>query len=167
MSLLVLVLWQNDGAVPSISSSPSILPLNPRDRETEQDKVYFWKTLKVNQVPEHLQKLPITPSVGFPQVKARFPPETSTSAASARNLSDELITVSGSGRDTFRRWTARLVDSLVTLWVMDIKDEFSDAVAAAVTIDFTKTDWKETNVFATNIRYLGGFLSAFDLSSDL
>ncbi|KAK1988566.1 family 47 glycosyl hydrolase [Colletotrichum cereale] len=155
---------------------------------TEQDKSYFWRTVKTNHPAPHLQQLPVAPSVRFPQVQAHFPPETSVRRrvreerqqavkqafskawASYREhawLADELTPVSGSRRNTFGGWAATLVDSLDTLWIMGMKDEFSDAVAAAATIDFTRTDLDEINVFETNIRYLGGFLSAFDLSGDV
>lgn len=49
---------------------------------------------------------------------------------------------------------------------MDLKSEFNEAVAAAVTIDFSGTTMHEVNVFETTIRYLGGFISAYDLSGD-
>ncbi|GKT43533.1 endoplasmic reticulum mannosyl-oligosaccharide 1,2-alpha-mannosidase [Colletotrichum spaethianum] len=189
ISLLLTILWHNDGALPSISSTSSTLPPKPIVWETEQDKAYFWKTVKVNHpAPEPLQQLPIAPSVRFPQVQAHFSPETGTQRRIREErqqivkkafskawrsyqkhawLSDELTPVSGSRRNTFGGWAATLVDSLDTLWIMGMKDEFSDAVVAAVTIDFTKTDQEEINVFETNIRYLGGFLSAFDLSGDV
>ncbi|GKT48620.1 endoplasmic reticulum mannosyl-oligosaccharide 1,2-alpha-mannosidase [Colletotrichum spaethianum] len=189
VSLLLLVLWHNDGALPSIpSSSSSILPPKPIEWKTEQDESYFWKTAKVSHRVPQLQQLPIAPSVRFPQIQAHFPPETSVQRrvreerqqaikqafskawASYRKhawLSDELTPVSGGRRNTFGGWAATLVDSLDTLWIMDMKDEFSDAVEAAITIDFTKTDLEEINVFETNIRYLGGFLSAFDLSGEV
>ncbi|GKT59209.1 glycoside hydrolase family 47 protein [Colletotrichum tofieldiae] len=189
VSLFLLLLWHNDGALPSIaSSSSSIRPPNPIKWMTEQDESYFWKTVKVDHPAPRLQQLPAAPSVRFPQVQAHFPPETSIERrvreerqqaireafskawASYRKhawLSDELTPVSGGRRNTFGGWAATLVDSLDTLWIMDMKGEFSDAVAAAITIDFTKTDLEEINVFETNIRYLGGFLSAFDLSGDI
>ena len=47
-----------------------------------------------------------------------------------------------------------------------MKEEFDQAVAAAVSIDFSGTRAEEVNVFETTIRYLGGFLSAYDLSGD-
>ncbi|KAK4185445.1 glycoside hydrolase [Podospora australis] len=81
-------------------------------------------------------------------------------------LSDELAPVSGGKRDTFGGWGATLVDSLDTLWIMGMKDEFEEAVTAASKIDFQKIPDDKLNVFETNIRYLGGFLSAYDLSGD-
>ena len=47
---------------------------------------------------------------------------------------------------------------------MDLHKEFEDAVAAIQEIDFSTCALKELNVFETTIRYLGGFLSAYDLS---
>ena len=46
---------------------------------------------------------------------------------------------------------------------MDLHDEFDYAVRAIEKIDFTTSDHDEINVFETTIRYLGGFLSAYDL----
>jgi mannosyl-oligosaccharide alpha-1,2-mannosidase len=82
-------------------------------------------------------------------------------------LSDELTPVTGGRRDVFGGWGATLVDSLDTLWIMGLRDEFDEAVAAATSrIDFDKVGAQDVNVFETNIRYLGGFLAAYDLSGD-
>jgi mannosyl-oligosaccharide alpha-1,2-mannosidase len=56
---------------------------------------------------------------------------------------------------------------LDTLWIMGMKDEFKEAVQAVETIDFTTCALDEINVFETTIRYLGGFLAAYDLSNDV
>lgn len=79
---------------------------------------------------------------------------------------DELSPVSGGNKTTFGGWAATMVDSLDTLYIMDMKAEFNEAVDAVVDIDFSKTSMHLINVFETTIRYLGGLLSAFDLSSD-
>ncbi|KAH8725229.1 alpha-mannosidase IC [Phaeosphaeriaceae sp. PMI808] len=77
---------------------------------------------------------------------------------------DELAPISGGAKDTFGSWGATLVDSLDTLWIMGMKQEFAEAVDAAVQIDFgPKTDG-DINVFETIIRYLGGFIGAYDVS---
>ncbi|KAK4656510.1 hypothetical protein QC762_204900 [Podospora pseudocomata] len=81
-------------------------------------------------------------------------------------MSDEIMPISGGKRDVFGGWGATLVDSLDTLWIMDLKDEFKEAVEAASKIDFSKAPGDKVNVFETNIRYLGGFLAAYDLSGD-
>lgn len=47
---------------------------------------------------------------------------------------------------------------------MELFDEFNDAVAALKTVDFSTCVLEELNVFETTIRYLGGFLAAYDLS---
>ncbi|KAI1392640.1 glycoside hydrolase family 47 protein [Hypoxylon trugodes] len=79
---------------------------------------------------------------------------------------DELMPVSGKGRDApgFGGWGATLVDSLSTLWIMGLKDEFYEAAAAAVTIDWSETRDSSCNFFETTIRHLGGLLGAYDLS---
>ncbi|KAK8008979.1 glycosyl hydrolase family 47 [Apiospora marii] len=79
---------------------------------------------------------------------------------------DELTPVSGRGKDTFGGWAATLVDSLDTLWIMELRDEFRHAAAAAVTLDWAKTRDSSCNVFETTIRHLGGLLSAYDLSKE-
>ena len=81
-------------------------------------------------------------------------------------LQDELAPISGTSKNPFGGWAATLVDTLDTLWIMDLKTEFGDAVDAAVTIDFSTTSTEEINLFETTIRYLGGLLSAYDLSGD-
>lgn len=81
-------------------------------------------------------------------------------------LSDESAPVSGSKKDTFGCWTATLADTLITLWIADLKEEFHDGVEVLLEIDFTKITQGETNVFETAIRYLGKFIAAFDLSGD-
>lgn len=98
-------------------------------------------------------------------------------------LRDEVKPLSGQPHDPFGGWAATLVDSLGeyptgqctppdilfltssdTLWIMELYDDFSNAVEAIEKIDFSTCALEEINVFETTIRYLGGFLSAYDLS---
>ncbi|KAI0024333.1 glycoside hydrolase [Xylariomycetidae sp. FL0641] len=79
---------------------------------------------------------------------------------------DELTPVSGMPKNTFGGWAATLVDALDTLWIMDLRDEFHDAVAAIATIDWSATDETACNFFETTIRHLGGLLSAHELSQE-
>ncbi|PQE19835.1 putative class I alpha mannosidase protein [Rutstroemia sp. NJR-2017a WRK4] len=79
-------------------------------------------------------------------------------------LRDEVTPISGAWRDTFGGWAATLVDSLDTLWIMGLKEDFELAVRAVEHIDFSTTDTKDINVFETTIRYMGGFLAAYDVS---
>lgn len=79
-------------------------------------------------------------------------------------MKDELSPVSGGSRNPFCEWAATLVDSLDTLWIMDMMEEFEEAVEAVKRIDFTTTERRDIPLFETVIRYLGGLLSAYDLS---
>ena len=47
---------------------------------------------------------------------------------------------------------------------MGLTEEFDNAVNALGNIDFSTSSLQEINVFETTIRYLGGFLAAYDLS---
>lgn len=78
---------------------------------------------------------------------------------------DELTPVTKHGKDPFCGWAATLVDSLDTLWIMGLKDEFDDAVQAVKAIDFTTTPYRsDIPIFETIIRYLGGLLGAYDVT---
>lgn len=79
-------------------------------------------------------------------------------------LRDEVSPLSGKYKDTFGGWAATLVDALDSLWIMGLIEDFELAVKAAETIDFTTTETGTINVFETTIRYLGGFLAAYDVS---
>ncbi|KAK7750299.1 hypothetical protein SLS62_007816 [Diatrype stigma] len=81
-------------------------------------------------------------------------------------MHDELAPVTGESRDPLGGWAATLVDSLDTLWVMGLEEEFYEAVAAVVTIDWSITKETSCNFFETTTRHLGGLLSAYDLSHE-
>ncbi|KAJ2893119.1 glycosyl hydrolase family 47 [Zalerion maritima] len=79
---------------------------------------------------------------------------------------DELMPVSGGHRNVFNGWGATLIDTLDTLWIMDMKDEFNEAVEHVAGLDFNNLTQPNINLFETNIRYLGGLLGAYDLSGE-
>ena len=79
-------------------------------------------------------------------------------------LMDELSPISGRSRNPFCGWAATLVDSLDTLWIMGLKEEFDEAAKAVDSIDFTTTMRNDIPVFETVIRYLGGLIGAYDIS---
>lgn len=79
-------------------------------------------------------------------------------------LKDALKPISGGFQDQFSGWAATLVDSLDTLWILGLRDEFDEAVEAVAKIDFGLSTSPRVNTFETNIRYLGGLIAAYDLS---
>lgn len=79
-------------------------------------------------------------------------------------MKDALLPIAGGYKDQFSGWAATLVDSLDTLWIMGLRDEFDEAVEAVAAIDFGKSSGDRVNTFETNIRYLGGLMGAYDLS---
>ncbi|KAK0391554.1 hypothetical protein NLU13_1054 [Sarocladium strictum] len=164
--------------LPAAASFPSSLPLN---------EAYAWRTLKTNYPVSTVAPLPTEQPRSFPKVQAVFTKESRSSRQQRLErqkavketflrswkaykehawLQDELKPVTGSSHNPFGGWAASLVDALDTLWIMDLKEEFAEAVGAIDQIDFRETTLDEVNVFETTIRYLGGFLSAFDLSQD-
>ncbi|KAI6093079.1 glycoside hydrolase family 47 protein [Hypoxylon rubiginosum] len=77
---------------------------------------------------------------------------------------DEIKPVTGTYKDPFGGWAATLVDSLDSLWLIGMKEDFELAVKACDDIDFSTTEARDINIFETVIRYLGGFLAAYELS---
>lgn len=175
--------WRND-------VKPQLDRARPQNQEWETtvDETYFWKKVVTNYPKTTFQPLPTAAPLSFPKVQANFPKESADlrqirishqEAVKATMLrcwssykkhawmADELEPLSGTSRNHFGGWAATLVDSLDTLWIMDLHEEFDEAVQAIDAIDFTHTDLEEVNIFETTIRYLGGFLAAFDLSEDI
>ncbi|KAL0959972.1 hypothetical protein HGRIS_011634 [Hohenbuehelia grisea] len=78
---------------------------------------------------------------------------------------DELAPVSEAFRDTRNGWGATIIDAMSTMFIMDLEDLFNEAVNFASQIDFSKSKTDSSvSVFETTIRYLGGLLSAYELS---
>jgi len=80
---------------------------------------------------------------------------------------DELLPVSGEKQNNWGGLGTTLIDSLDTLWLMDMKHEFWEArdwVNDELSFDAPDS---EVSVFETTIRNLGGLLSAYDLSGDI
>ncbi|GAB4849953.1 mannosyl-oligosaccharide alpha-1,2-mannosidase [Ancistrocladus abbreviatus] len=78
---------------------------------------------------------------------------------------DELQPQSRSGVNSFGGLGATLVDSLDTLYIMGLNEQFQRAREwVANSLDFNK-DY-DASVFETTIRVVGGLLSAYDLSLD-
>jgi mannosyl-oligosaccharide alpha-1,2-mannosidase len=79
-------------------------------------------------------------------------------------MQDEVTPLSGTHKNGFGGWGATLVDSLDTLWIMGMQDDFDLAINELRNIQFTTMSATKVNVFETTIRYLGGLMSAYDLS---
>lgn len=79
---------------------------------------------------------------------------------------DELLPLSSSSKKSLHGWGAQIVDALDGLWLMGFKDDFRAAVRFISRIDWSNTHGETVNVFEVTIRYLGGLLSAYDLSEE-
>lgn len=146
---------------------------------------FDWTSVRQRHPASSLRPLPTGPTKQLGPVQHAFPGyvhdattrerQQAVRAAFVRSwdsyrahawLMDELAPVSGGGKTTFGGWAATLVDALDTLWIMDLKEEFYDAAAAAVQLDWAKTTDTAINVFETTIRHLGGLLGAYELSGE-
>lgn len=172
--------------LPSSSSSKSQL----NSFNLHSNTSFNWATVPFTYPPPSpLRQLPIGRPISLPPIQHPFSPGHESPAArklreqrrkavkdvflknwnSYRELAwkkDALLPISGGFKDQFSGWAATLVDSLDTLWIMGLREEFDEAVEAVASIDFgtTKDGSGRVNIFETNIRYLGGLLAAYDLS---
>jgi mannosyl-oligosaccharide alpha-1,2-mannosidase len=79
---------------------------------------------------------------------------------------DELKPVSNQAHDPFGGWGATIADALSTMQIMELYGEFDEAVDTIVRTNFSVSSNNDISTFETIIRYLGGFLSAYELSGD-
>lgn len=148
------------------------------------DSSFAWNTVKFTYPPELTPKLP-APVAHRPRIQHSFRPDSPAVAAEQERrrlevkrvfekawksyksqawMKDALKPISGRYKDQFSGWAATLVDSLDSLWILGLREEFYEAVAAVATIDFGKSTSHTVNTFETCIRYLGGLIAAYDLS---
>ncbi|KAH8675733.1 family 47 glycoside hydrolase [Xylariales sp. PMI_506] len=176
--------------VPTVptDSSENLVKQNV-DPKILDDESYFWRGLptRYHIVVESMIPFPTGKPLALPKIQASFKKESikneelrvqrqdAVRATFKRCWKayrehawrkDELSPISNGSKDTFGGWGATLVDSLDTLWIMGLHEEFDEAVTAAADINFKESSLAEINVFETAIRYLGGFLAAYDLSGD-
>jgi mannosyl-oligosaccharide alpha-1,2-mannosidase len=152
-----------------------------------KDGRFRWSSVPVNYPVKALKSLPTGAPLALPKVQYQFPKELAEDAKKRKSRQgavkaafqrcwktyseyawthDEVTPVHAQTRDGFGGWSASLVDSLDTLWIMGLKAEFAKAVDAAMDINLGSSTLDSINVFETTIRHLGGFLSAYDLSGD-
>ncbi|KAG8625936.1 hypothetical protein KVT40_006337 [Elsinoe batatas] len=136
--------------------------------------------------PTSLFTLP-TPDRSIPKIQYDFSPESPADRATRLARRDEIKTlflrdwqaykskgwgkaeispITGEPKDTYGGWAATLVDALDTLWIMGLEDEFKEAADYAAGIDFSVMPAGYVSTFEATIRYLGGFLAAYDQSGD-
>jgi mannosyl-oligosaccharide alpha-1,2-mannosidase len=146
---------------------------------------FRWKNVKQKHPVDTFTPLPTGKHVTLPQVQHDFGPEKAEHAQTRRHrqkavkkafehswdgykhnawLQDEVGPLTGKAKNPFGGMGATLVDSLDTLWIMGMKKEFKKALSSLKKIDFVTSTLLEVNVFETTIRYLGGLLSAYDVS---
>lgn len=165
------------------------LPQNAIDTAPAKidDGRFHWHNVPTRYPPSTLQRLPTGRPRRLPKVQHVFGTDTVLQDNERRQrqkvvkdtfsrcwssykqrawLKDELAPISGGYRNAFGGWAATLVDSLDTLHIMGMTRDFDIAVAATKDIDFSTSDEETLNVFETTIRYLGGLLSAYDLSGE-
>ncbi|TVY24531.1 Endoplasmic reticulum mannosyl-oligosaccharide 1,2-alpha-mannosidase [Lachnellula hyalina] len=168
-------------------------PVAPPGRQELLELPAATSAIHWSKQPEHFPvptesiiKLPTGTPVSIPKIQYAFHEETSDMKRDREQrqtivkqefkkawggykkhawLHDELSPVSGKFRDPFCGWAATLVDTLDTLWIMGLEEEFEEAAKAVDLIDFTTSPRSDIPMFETTIRYLGGLLAAYDVSS--
>lgn len=79
---------------------------------------------------------------------------------------DELAPLSNASTNSFNRWGVTAVDSLDTMLLMGLKDEYERTLPLIMNSNFSLPVNTAVPFFETVIRYLGGLLSAYALSND-
>lgn len=148
-------------------------------------KDFSWKDVAQKHPVEDYLRLPTGSPKSIPSMQTEFGLETIEEKAVRQHrlseikeafqhtwsgyrrrawMSDEVSPLSGLSNNDFGGMGATLVDSLDTLWIMGLQDEFEEAIADVEKIDFSTSDMHFLNIFETTIRFLGGLLGAYDVS---
>lgn len=148
--------------------------------------VFDWRKYKQRYPVSSIIPLPTGLPAAIPKVQYEFGPETQPaklrrldrlnavkesfllawgSYVDRAYMKDELAPVTGEYVQSFGGWAATYLDTLDTLLVMGLEDEFESALQDLGKVDFTTSNMNIVNVFESTIRFLGGLLGAYDLSN--
>ncbi|KAI9361502.1 glycoside hydrolase [Pilaira anomala] len=78
---------------------------------------------------------------------------------------DELRPLTNGTTDSRNGWGASIFDALDTMIIMGLEEDYLRASDHIKAVNWRKSD-EPSKTFETNIRYLGGLLSAYDLKGD-
>ncbi|KAF8582069.1 glycoside hydrolase family 47 protein [Ramaria rubella] len=79
---------------------------------------------------------------------------------------DEILPLTNGSTINLNGWGLTMVDSLDTMLLLGLEDDFKRAVSSLETLDFSMSQYSVAPFFETVIRYLGGFLSAYAISRE-
>ncbi|KAL4810669.1 glycoside hydrolase [Aspergillus unguis] len=178
-------------SLPNRFTTPNRCPLTPPNPPYNRTTTtgFSWHDIPLNYPVSEFTSLPTSPRSQLPRIQAPSPPTNPSSRSETLRRSrqaaikasfqrswtayethawkaDELRPLSGGKKNPFGGWGATLVDNLDTLLIMDLNEEFERAVAALMDVDFSphSSSQSTVNLFETTIRYLGGFIAAYDLT---
>lgn len=153
-----------------------------------KSKKRIWNKLPMKYARVSFQQLSTEPFRKLPKIQADFPVR-STAFLEKQNdrrgkikgtfktvwhkyldlagWHDELRPLTGDADDSFGGWGVTVFDNLDTLWIMGLTRSFAWVVDAALSIDNNDLKTLMTdnlNMYETNIRFLGGLISAYEVS---
>ena len=177
----VFTLWYLSGLTDVYA--PGMLP---RPGASELDEAVFeWRKYKQRYPLTSITPLPSGLPMRIPKIQYAFGTETEEarlkrldrleavkesfihswdSYKTLAYMKDELAPVTGQYVQSFGGWAATYVDTLDTLLIMEMNNDFKYALQDLNQIDFTTTNLNVVNIFETTIRFLGGLLGAYDIS---
>ncbi|CAI7663798.1 unnamed protein product [Penicillium bialowiezense] len=177
---------QDDITKPAAALIPAQQQQNQQSSNGGSQSQFIWRDLplrypvvEIQQVPtesRHLRKIQSVNSEASQSIhssqQARRSVIKETFERSWRSYqslawaADGLTPLSGTPTNTQGGWGSKLLETLDTLWIMEMYEDFERAVTAVMEINFEATSLPEINTYDTNIRLLGGLLAAYDLSND-
>src|SRR5580658_3181296 len=114
---------------------------------------FGWRQVPIRYPVKDLLSLPSGKPHRLPQVQHTFEKEL---AGDKKLRLERQASVKKTFQKCFTSYKERA-------WM---KDELQDAISAVAAIDFSTPTESVVNIFETTIRYLGGFIAAYDLTGD-
>ncbi|KAG5951690.1 hypothetical protein E4U57_006786, partial [Claviceps arundinis] len=183
----LLTIWRAWDLSAASTGKLPVKPVTTRPQPYEPEKDYFWRTIRHNYLVTTFRPLPTASADSLPPVQAQeFAPETAAEKQVRLTrqqhikdsfvkswraykkyawLHDEVAPVSGGAKDTplYIWWMGRHAGGCAR---HTLDNEPQGRVRRSRNALFLFTKDREINVFETAIRFLGGLLSAYDLSGD-
>ncbi|KAK4500269.1 hypothetical protein PRZ48_008458 [Zasmidium cellare] len=155
---------------------------------TAPAQVTDWANRKEHYPVEECIQIPDPTRKTLPRIQHQFKPQSESEAAVRKQRQkevrlvierswrsykkhafpqDELKSISGTAQDIYGNWSMTLIESLDTLWITGLKEEYEEAVELVPGINFNVTSSQEgIGLYDVTSKILGGLISAYELSKD-